>query len=370
MSRRIASSEIPLSRRARCRRPDATNEANSWRLDFFLSIHFLRFQDCAPDDFGDLRDDGVSEGSNSVCRIGYPMKDSSHSGFNPPVAIFAKPTCFSLVLFPVPPPRPVGPPVVVTPHVGQYRIWPAFPVGDDPDSISLMWCANCGSGYTVPFRVIPERSKFPEHLFQSARSKGRAVFEDDPRGLDFGDDASAFAPQPRPGSFKPFAAALCGEADVLAWEAGANNVNWPDACPPKSSNVSVDRDSRPVLCEDGPAVGFDLTEGDGLHPGSFKSEAESADAGKEVEDTEGHSCWFVPKVGTTGQTVLRGVRCPFGAVCPAGYRRPSFFMRTIFLAAARSRRAHRPYRSIWALARSPGSAGRTAWPPRQSSRCP
>ena len=55
-----------------------------------------------------------------------------------------------------------------------------------------------------------------------------------------------------------------------------------------------------MLSQDGAAVRLDFTERDGSHPGSFESEGESADAGKEVEDTEGHRSTnaFVPKIGT------------------------------------------------------------------------
>jgi hypothetical protein len=42
-------------------------------------------QDCLPDRFDNLRDDGVAESVNSVQPIGYPMKPSAQVGFMIPV---------------------------------------------------------------------------------------------------------------------------------------------------------------------------------------------------------------------------------------------------------------------------------------------
>lgn len=47
-----------------------------------------------------------------------------------------------------------------------------------------------------------------------------------------------------------------------------------------------------MLGEDGAAVGIDLAERDGSHPGPFEAEAEAADAGKKIEDIH-----FSPKTG-------------------------------------------------------------------------
>lgn len=45
-----------------------------------------------------------------------------------------------------------------------------------------------------------------------------------------------------------------------------------------------------MLREDLAAIGVDFAERDGSHPGSFESEGESADAGKEVEDIHSAPC--------------------------------------------------------------------------------
>jgi hypothetical protein len=68
----------------------------------------------------------------------------------------------------------------------------------------------------------------------------------------------------------------------LAGKAPANDIccGWL-----KRSNVIVTRNIGPVFGEDCSAVGIDLAEPDGPHPGSFEPETESADAAEEVEDT-------------------------------------------------------------------------------------
>jgi hypothetical protein len=52
----------------------------------------------------------------------------------------------------------------------------------------------------------------------------------------------------------------------------------------KFSNISVNRDIWPVLSQHSLAERLDLAEGDGSHSGSFESEREAANAGKEIED--------------------------------------------------------------------------------------
>jgi hypothetical protein len=46
----------------------------------------------------------------------------------------------------------------------------------------------------------------------------------------------------------------------------------------KVADVRMDWDARPVVAKDLPALGVELAEGDGSHPGSLEAEAESANA--------------------------------------------------------------------------------------------
>ena len=58
-------------------------------------------------------------------------------------------------------------------------------MSDNPYAVPAMGSANGGSGNTVPLRIIPERSDFPEDSIQSTRAKGTNVFDDDPARADF-----------------------------------------------------------------------------------------------------------------------------------------------------------------------------------------
>jgi hypothetical protein len=128
----------------------------------------------------------------------------------------------------------------------------------------------------VPFRVIPERSDFPEHLIQSASAKGADVFDDCPRRPEFFDEAPVLAPKAGSSSSEP--ASWPGYADVLAGESPTNNVNWTDVEGVQVTHILEDGHGRPVLAEHGSAVGVDLAEGDGTHSGSLKAEGEAADS--------------------------------------------------------------------------------------------
>ena len=72
----------------------------------------------------------------------------------------------------------------------------ALGVGHDPDPVPLVRGTNGGSGYTVPFRIVPDLSKRPEHLFQSSRSKGANIFDDCVTRTDFVDETVVLEPKP------------------------------------------------------------------------------------------------------------------------------------------------------------------------------
>lgn len=155
-------------------------------------------------------------------------------------------------------------------------------VGHDPDAVPAVRSANGGSGYTVPLRIIPDRSERPEHLVQSARAKGCDVFADDPARPRFGDDAVHFPPEA--GSFSVEPGALSGEADVLAGESSADGVDMSGqrlSC--EGSDVVMDGDSGPVLGDDAASIGVYFAELDGLKmPRAFEAEREPANAGEQV----------------------------------------------------------------------------------------
>jgi hypothetical protein len=68
----------------------------------------------------------------------------------------------------------------------------------------------------------------------------------------------------------------------LAWESSGDDINGNAICPEtlsgNTSHVVVDGCAWPMLGKDGAAVGFDLAERDGSHPGSFEAEREAANS--------------------------------------------------------------------------------------------
>jgi hypothetical protein len=174
----------------------------------------FRLEDCAADDFGDLRDDGVSEGSKAVHPRGNPMSHSTHVGFSaPPAALGSRIattvsrfgnrsaafwTAVTVIVAAIAEhERGVGQSFAKEARDGECRRYsdglplsfqsraagvghmplafaafrlllpPSSPVvlgvGHKPESVSLVRGANGGSWYAVPFRVIPERGQVSEN---------------------------------------------------------------------------------------------------------------------------------------------------------------------------------------------------------------
>jgi hypothetical protein len=81
--------------------------------------------------------------------------------------------------------------------------------------------------------------------------------------------------------------AVPGEADVLAGEPAADDVNaielTQSSCIERTDILEA-RNLRPLLAENSPAVGLNFAERDRTHSGSLEPEAESADSAEDVKD--------------------------------------------------------------------------------------
>lgn len=88
---------------------------------------------------------------------------------------------------------------------------------------------------------------------------------------------------------------ICGSDDSVCGKSSGS----------KGSDVVIDGHPRPMLFEDGAAIGIDLAEGDGLHAGPLEAEREAADAGKEVEDAQFHDFPHYDAFALTGQASAR-----------------------------------------------------------------
>lgn len=174
----------------------------------------------------------------------------------------------------------------------------------------------------MPFRIVAERSDFPEHLIQSSRAKGCDVFDEDVLRLEYVNGFDVLGPE----------AASCAtesgpfpcEADVLTGEPSTEEVNGLDGCPIHGSDVAVSSNGRPMLGKDSLTVwiNFDLPS-DG-HSGSFKAKIKSSYTRKETSNSQWHGSHgnlfnarvFLGALGNGIQWVAVNVGCrtnvPFG----------------------------------------------------------
>ena len=140
----------------------------------------------------------------------------------------------------------------------------------------------------MPFRIIPDRSEAPEAGIQSARAKGCDVFRDEERRPELVNDAEHFKPESA--AFAVESRAFAGEADVLARESAANDVNAADAVCRKPgashrSNVIINRDVRPMLIEHAGGVIVLLTEGDSSKgTSSLQTKGKATNSAEKIED--------------------------------------------------------------------------------------
>jgi hypothetical protein len=132
----------------------------------------------------------------------------------------------------------------------------------------------------VPFRVIPDRGQVSEYGVESSSKQSCDVFDDHILRSNLANESCEVTPKTGPRACN--SSTLAGGADVLTGESAADKI---DANFGKSKQVCVEfsdigeaGDGRPVLSEHGAAVGFNLAEGNGSHPGALKSETESANS--------------------------------------------------------------------------------------------
>ncbi len=163
----------------------------------------------------------------------------------------------------------------------------------------------------MPFRIIPERSERPEHLIQSARAKGGDIFDKDVARLERVDRFGVL--EPEAATFAAKSRAFSGEADVLAWESAAQEINWFNGLPIDGSDISVSLNCRPVLGEHSLAVGLNFNLPRDIKTGSFKAKIKPSYASKKAPDShllprqfpnDSHHCVFELCQSTLGALYL------------------------------------------------------------------
>jgi hypothetical protein len=254
-------------------------------------------KNCAANQFGDLRDYGVSEGRTSVHDVGKPISHSSHAGFGRPRNMSSSRVCdfwpFSLIKYL---------PVQVPDCRGELPV--LHGVGHNPYSIAEMWGASVGSWNAVPLRVIPERGQIGEDDIEAPNKESWRVFQDDEQRSKFANQTGDFGPKARASSSD--ALAPTGQANVLTGETGCNDVDTSAAGAGKGADIVITGNIGPVLGEDFARERFDFAEGDGLETAcSFKAKAKPSDAREKIEDAKlGHAASPVARAcATTGESI-------------------------------------------------------------------
>lgn len=103
------------------------------------------------------------------------------------------------------------------------------------------------------------------------------VLGDDEARPDVSDDPEHVGPE-----INGDAPSLRGGAEGLAGKAAANNVNGAGEA--GCSDIGMAGDARPMLGENSPTKGLNLTEGNGSHAGALEPETEGTDSAEKVED--------------------------------------------------------------------------------------
>ena len=164
------------------------------------------------------------------------------------------------------------------------------PVGvpHNPDAVPDVRCANGRSGNAVPLRIIPERGQVSENVSKSPSKQSCDVLHEDVARSHLANDPGELGPQSA--ALAADAGASSGNADVLAGESAADEVN---AQPFRGkmlrgqlAHVVEYVDIRPVPCEHAAGERLDLAERHRPHAGTFEAEAEGADAAEQVEDAD------------------------------------------------------------------------------------
>jgi hypothetical protein len=133
-----------------------------------------------------------------------------------------------------------------------------------------------------PFRVIPVRGQRPEYGIQPPNKQRCDVLHEDVSGSKHANHAGEFVPESRTLAHEP--GALAGEANVLAGEPPADEVNGCEVVGSDFSHILVSLGVGEVAFEDSPAVLVLLDLPCRSHPGPLKAEVESPDSCEKASD--------------------------------------------------------------------------------------
>jgi hypothetical protein len=172
--------------------------------------------------------------------------------------------------------------------------------GNDPDAVAFVGCANVPGSEHCPFRIEPERGKVSEDDVESSSKEPWDVLSDDVAGSKKANESGELGPEPPLVGLRE---SLTGETDGLAGEAAGEHVD-SGCVGSDGADVAVTGDVGPVAGEDAAAPRVELALPGDVHPSSFESEVDAADAREEAADIhpaspvmpmrEGVGIWTTP----------------------------------------------------------------------------
>jgi len=143
----------------------------------------------------------------------------------------------------------------------------AFGVGQNPDPFSQVRSTGVGRRNNSPPCIEPHLGKVAKHSPESSRNESWRVLHEDVTGSNFANDSGHFDPQAR--SFAVDSCSLSGNANILARESAANDIDDSSPglsveCPHVVPNGKPGQDSVPLpLQEQFAAVRLNLDRTDG-----------------------------------------------------------------------------------------------------------
>ncbi|MFZ2648628.1 MAG: hypothetical protein WA210_00855 [Burkholderiaceae bacterium] len=172
---------------------------------------------------------------------------------------------------------------------GESAFALAVGVGNNPAALSIMRRAGVDSTDHERPPGVACSIQVSEYPVDAESAQARRVFNDDPTGSGFCDDAGHLAPEAAALAVETFCLSAGGGADVLARKPSAHDIDSSILSPIQLPHILMARHVGPVFLQHRAAVRLDLAEGDGAHAGALQAEGEAADAAEQVEDVHG-SC--------------------------------------------------------------------------------
>lgn len=138
-----------------------------------------------------------------------------------------------------------------------------------------------------PFRIKPDGGQRSENAAHPSIKQLCDVLNDDEPGSNFPNETGVLKPESGAVPIEAFALYV-RDRNVLARTAAADDVNSNSVCRQalsgEFSNVFINRNLRPMLCQDTPAERIDFTHRGDLEACTLQTEFKAANPAEESED--------------------------------------------------------------------------------------